>query len=80
VKDLHSLSDTEGKMTDKSLAEAAFSEMDSDNDGVVTRSVLSVAMLRIRIRRIHMFLSLPDPDPLVKGTGMDPIPDSSLFS
>ena len=42
-------------MTDKSLAEAAFSEMDSDNDGVVTRSVLSVAMLRIRIRRIHMF-------------------------
>jgi hypothetical protein len=55
VKDLHSLSDTEGKMTDKSLAEAAFSEMDSDNDGVVTRSVLSVAVLGIRIRRIHMF-------------------------
>jgi hypothetical protein len=62
VKDLHSLSDTEGKMTDKSLAEAAFSEMDSDNDGVVTRSVLSVAVFRIR--RIHMFLGLPDPDPL----------------
>ncbi len=53
MKDLHSLSDTEGKMTDKSLAEAAFSEMDSDNDGVVTRSVLSVAVFRIH--RIHMF-------------------------
>jgi hypothetical protein len=64
VKDLHSLSDTEGKMTDKSLAEAAFSEMDSDNDGVVTRSVLSVAVFRIR--RIYMFMGLPDPDPLFR--------------
>ncbi len=36
-------------MTDKSLADAAFNEMDSDNDGVVTRSVLS-AVFRIRIR------------------------------
>jgi hypothetical protein len=66
VKDLHSLSDTEGKMTDKSLADAAFSEMESDNDGVVTRSVISVAVLGIRIRRIHMFLGLPDPDPLFR--------------
>jgi hypothetical protein len=33
-----------------------------------------VAVLRIRIRRIHMFLGLldPDPDPLVKGTDPDP--------
>ncbi len=28
------------------------------------------AVLRIRIRRIHMFLGLPDPDPL--GRGMNP--------
>jgi hypothetical protein len=38
VKDLHSLMDTEGKGADKSMAEAAFLEMDSDHDGVVTRS------------------------------------------
>jgi hypothetical protein len=38
---------------------------------------------RIRIRRIRMFLGLPDPDPLVKGTDQDPedpAPDPSLFS
>ena len=31
-------------------------------------------VLRIRIRRIHMFLGLldPDPDPLVRGTDLDP--------
>jgi hypothetical protein len=28
--------------------------------------------LRIRIRRIHMFLGLPDPDPLVRDTDPDP--------
>ncbi len=33
-------------------------------------------VLRIRIHRIHMFLGLPDPDPLVRG--MDPDPDPSL--
>jgi hypothetical protein len=26
------------------------------------------AVFRIRIHRIHMFLALPDPDPLVRGT------------
>lgn len=31
--------DTEGKETANSVADAAFSEMDSDNDGVVTRYV-----------------------------------------
>jgi hypothetical protein len=35
-----------------------------------------LAVLRIRIRigihRIHMFLGLPDPDPLVRGMGPDP--------
>jgi len=30
----------------------------------------------LRIHRIHMFLSLPDPDPLVRG--MDPDPDPAL--
>ncbi len=29
-----------------------------------------------RIQRIHMFLDLPDPDPLVRG--MDPDPDPAL--
>jgi hypothetical protein len=28
--------------------------------------------LRIRIRRIHKFLGLPDPDPLVRDTDADP--------
>jgi hypothetical protein len=37
-----------------------------------------VAVLGIRIRRIRMFLGLPDLDPLVRGT--DPDPDPSLFS
>ncbi len=32
-------------------------------------------MFRIRIHRMHIFLSLPDPDPLVRG--MDPDPDPS---
>jgi hypothetical protein len=37
------------------------------------------AVLRIRIRRIRMFLGLldPDPDPLVRG--MDPDPDPSII-
>jgi hypothetical protein len=30
------------------------------------------AVLRIRIHRIHMFLGLPDPDPLVRGMDPDP--------
>jgi len=35
-----------------------------------------VALLRIRIHRIHMFFDLLDPDPLVRG--MDPDPDPAL--
>jgi hypothetical protein len=37
------------------------------------------SVFRIRIHRIHMFLSLldPDPDPLVGG--MDPDPDPSII-
>ncbi len=29
-------------------------------------------VFRIRIQRIHMFLGLPDPDPLVRGMDPDP--------
>ncbi len=36
------------------------------------RKCLFSTVLRIRIHRIHMFLGLPDPDPLVRG--MDPAP------
>ncbi len=32
----------------------------------------SSAVLRIRIHRIHMFLGLLDPDPLVRGMDPDP--------
>jgi hypothetical protein len=32
--------------------------------------------IRIRIHRIHVFLGLQDPDPLVRG--MEPDPDSAL--
>ncbi len=37
-----------------------------------------VFRIRIRIRRIHMFLGLSDPDPLVRGMDPDPAlgPDS----
>jgi hypothetical protein len=34
-------------------------------------------VFRSRIHRIHMFLGLPDPDPLVRG--MDPDPDPSII-
>jgi hypothetical protein len=45
-------------------------------------SVLLPSVLRIRIRihwihRIHMFLDLPDPDPLLRG--MDLHPDPSVI-
>jgi hypothetical protein len=36
----------------------------------------AVLRIWIRIRRIHMFLSLPDPDPLVRDTDPAPDPDS----
>jgi hypothetical protein len=41
--------------------------------------IMRKAVLGIRIRRIRM-LGLPDPDPLVTGTDLDPAPDPSLFS
>jgi hypothetical protein len=35
--------------------------------------------IRIGIRRIHMFLGLPDPDPLVRDTDPAPDPDPSII-
>ncbi len=37
--------------------------------------VVLTAVLRIRIHRIHMFLGLLDPDPLVRGMDPDQDPD-----
>jgi hypothetical protein len=39
--------------------------------------VLYLSVLRIRIRRIRMFLGLLDPDPLVRG--VDPDPNLSII-
>ncbi len=36
----------------------------------------AVFRIRIQIHRIHVFLGLPDPDPLIRG--MDPDPDLAL--
>ncbi len=38
------------------------------------------AVFRIRIHRIHMFLDLPDPDPLVRCMDPDPDPDPSIIN
>jgi hypothetical protein len=43
---------------------------------VLSGFVQAVLWIRFRIHRIHMFLGLPDPDPLVRG--MDPDPDPSI--
>ncbi len=40
--------------------------------GVILTAVLRI---RIQIHRIHMFLGLLDPDPLVRGMDSDPDPD-----
>ncbi len=60
---------------------------------ITLRRLFAALGIRIRIRRIRMFLGLPDPDPLVRGTDPDPlvrgthpgtdpdpVPDPSLFS
>jgi hypothetical protein len=39
-------------------------------------SIWFESVLRIRIHRIHVFLGLLDPDPLVRG--LDPDPDPAL--
>jgi hypothetical protein len=38
------------------------------------RSPLFLAVFRIRIHWVHMFLGFPDPDPLVRGMDPDPVP------
>ncbi len=40
---------------------------------------MEVLEIRNRIRRIRMFLGIPDPDPLGKDPDLDPAPDPSLF-
>jgi hypothetical protein len=47
------------------------------NGGRFKRTCVLLAVLRIRIRRIHMFLALPDLDPLVRNP--DPVPGSVSF-
>ena len=41
------------------------------------------AVLRFRVHRIHLFMGLPDPDPLVQGMdpdpALDPDPDPSII-
>ncbi len=39
---------------------------------------ISVLRIRTRIHRIHVFLGLLDPDPLVRGMDPDPAPDPDL--
>ncbi len=39
----------------------------------------SVLRIRIRIHRIHMFLGLMDPDPLVRDMDPDSAPDPSII-
>ncbi len=40
---------------------------------------ITQAVLRIRIRRIHMFLGLPDPNPLVRDTDTNQDLDPSII-
>ena len=49
--------------------------------GGKTVNQLYFPVLRIRIHRIHMFLGLPAPDPLVRGMDPDPAadPDPSII-
>ncbi len=47
---------------------------DSEQQSDIVLAQLSQAVLRIRI---HMFLGLRDPDPLVRG--LDPDPDPSII-
>ncbi len=46
---------------------------DYSSGTLIGKKDLTLSVFRIRIHRIHMFLGLPDPDPLVRD--MDPDPD-----
>jgi hypothetical protein len=48
-----------------------------DNLWAASNIYINKPVLRIRIHSIHMFLGLPDPDPLVRG--IDPDPDPSII-
>ncbi len=63
------LSQRIGELSEKMARQTA--ECDSKLDEMFK------AVLRIRIHRIHMFLGLPDPDPLVRC--MEPDPDPSII-
>ncbi len=54
-----------------------FSNIDNVGTLKMCDHIYLYAVLRIRIHRIHMFLGLQDPDPLVRG--MDPDPDPSII-
>ncbi len=45
--------------------------------GLGSKRFWAVFQIRIRIHPIHMFLGLPDPDPLIRS--MDPDPDPSII-
>jgi hypothetical protein len=46
---------------------------------VYSSNPVCIAVLGIRINRIHMFLGLPDPDPDPLVRGMDSYPDPSII-
>jgi hypothetical protein len=55
---------------------AAMGGVNLQEEANVSNLVTLLAVLRIRIHRIYMFLGLPGPDPQVRG--MDPDPDPSI--
>jgi hypothetical protein len=55
---------------------AAMGGVNLQEEANVSNLVTLLAVLRIRIHRIHMFLGLPDPDPVPLVRGMDPDPST----
>ncbi len=72
-----------GKVKVKVLAGRNLPVMDRSSDTtdayVEVSRASSNAVLRIRIHRIHVFLCLLDPDPLVRGMDPDPGLDPSII-
>jgi hypothetical protein len=54
------------------------SRVDNIPDPGSGTSILTQKLISVLRIRIHMFLGLPDPDPLVRG--MDPDPDPSIIT
>ena len=65
-----------GESVYRRASRAAFSLLVRVVDGLADMDFQAVFRIPIRIHRVHMFLGLTDPDPLIRG--MDP--DPSLFS